>query len=216
MLFLLPLVACSSSTATPISGVTSIVVGVDKGTVALTGNKYAMGKYTWEAWGDTNSSKLDGRVLKLLSGCASLIPCSVLLKVDVPSNAIVDVSVKDGVVQANDLTTNLVVDIGRGDFIGRDLAIPELKMTAEWTNVKLHYKKVPTSIKIDVVVGDVTIEAPPAHYNFDVDPEAKAALASYENAPGGIPVSVHSSSGQLRFKIIGDGDGVNAPGSFGM
>jgi hypothetical protein len=215
MLLALLLIACSSSSLDTFGPMSGTVIRLEKGTVRLKGGRLPVAQVSWTTSGASAKSEMKGRFLNLSAPCTGLLFCSTELMVEGPSSGSFDIELEDGSINMDKVVGDVTIDLEKGDITGTGLAVPNLKITAHWTNIKLRFAKPPSSVKIDVVVGDITIEAPPAHYNFDVDPELQKNLASYDDVPSGIPISVHSTSGQLKFSIVGDGDGVSSPGSFG-
>jgi DUF4097 and DUF4098 domain-containing protein YvlB len=102
------------------------------------------------------------------------------------------VVVGEGTISLDTLDDSMQLKTEKGDITAINLSSPKVRIESEWGNIKLQFKKIPKSVDVNVVIGDIEVELPYALYS--VTPVEKGSTPM----EGGIPVHVATSSGKVK------------------
>ncbi|HND00234.1 MAG TPA: hypothetical protein PKW90_29160 [Myxococcota bacterium] len=200
MLFFL--LACSDhfgKTTESVGPMTDVRVDIENGNVVLSGGLSGVGTLKWDWQGPVSPShRLSDGVLSITASCPPLLHCSSNMSLDLASNLPVSIKLGEGSVDVSHMTRSLQVQVEKANVRLTDLRSPKVRVNAGWGEVYVQLKEVPERVDIDVVVGNIVLELPYAEYNLGQDSEKSKSGAQ----KGGIPIRMHTSSGEARLKVV--------------
>ncbi len=177
---------------------TEVRVEIENGDVVLSGGMSGVGTLRWDWKGPVrpSHSQTDG-LLSITAACPPLLHCSSNMSLDLASNLPVSIQLGEGSVDVSHMTRGLQVEVEKANVRLTDLRSPKVRVQAGWGEIYVQLKEIPERVDIDVVVGNILVEVPNAEYNLMQDAEESSTAPK----KAGIPIRIHTSSGEARLKL---------------
>ncbi len=196
------LLACSDhfgKTTESVGPMTEVSVDVERGDIVLSGNNSSIGTLRWGWKGPVQPShQLRDGLLTVHAACPPLLHCSSNMSLDLAANVPVSIKLGEGSVEVAGLSRSLQVEVEKANVRLTDLRAPKLRVQAGWGEIFVQLKEVLERVDINVVVGNIVLEVPYAECNLGQENGTQDG----QNHKGGIPVHMHTTSGEAKLKIV--------------